>query len=69
MRQSIRRGANDGKLTIHVQNEAGFLGLDELRVQRLTGEYGVQVGTLHRWPQQSVLDNVARIMLVLIVDL
>jgi len=39
-----------------------------LRIQCLTCEYGIQIVALHRWPQQTVLDNIAGIVLVLIVD-
>lgn len=57
------------QLTIHVQDKACFLGLHELCVQSLTGKYGVQIRPLNGRPEQSVLDHVARVVLVLIIDL
>jgi hypothetical protein len=38
-------------LTVHVQNKARFLGLYELRVQSLTGKYGVEIRPLNGRPQ------------------
>lgn len=56
-------------LTVHVQNEAGFLGLDELGVQGLAGENRVEIGSLHGRPKEPVLDDIARVVLVLVVHL
>lgn len=54
-------------LTVQIQHEAALLRFHQQRVGGLAGEDGVQVGALDRRPQQPVLDDVARIVLVLLV--
>lgn len=54
-------------LTVHVQNKARFLRLYKFRIGSLTGEYRVEIAPLNLWPQQSIFDNIARVVLILIV--
>ena len=64
-----RRGkSNICGLTVHVQNKARFLRLYKFRIGSLTGEYRVEIAPLNLWPQQAIFDNIARVVLILIVN-
>lgn len=54
-------------LTEHVEHQRELLGRHEVWVGGLAGEDGGVVGAADGGPQQTVLDHVARVVLVLLV--
>lgn len=55
-------------LTMQVQDVAILLWFNENRIYGLTREYRIEIGSLYSWPQESIFNDIARIVFILIVN-